>query len=185
MSIDLSKANDAIINSDLTNEEKGSLLAFVGKLHKEDKLKDVNVSAEYPTPIIVHTLLATMRQGDWRTTWIIVYLVMHGAAVMLDSRLCVTQCSPCVFLHLPHARRMEASSPCTWQGLMREQYKLKFRSRSLIVSISLQAKQAEVVAPTALEARVRRPVGLIPLSNDDIHIHAAHVRCTLSASFIE
>ena len=76
MPIELSKANDAIITSDFTNEEKGTLLVFVGKLHKEDKLKDVNVSAEYPLPIIAHALLATMRQGDWRATWLIYVLII-------------------------------------------------------------------------------------------------------------
>ena len=68
MPIKLSEANDAIVASDLTNEEKGTLLVFVGELHNEGKLKNVNVSAEYPPPIIAHALLRTMRQGDWITT---------------------------------------------------------------------------------------------------------------------
>ena len=66
MPVELSKANEAIMSSEFSDAEKGQLLAFVGKLHQENRLKDVNVNADCPLPIMAHALLATMRLGDLR-----------------------------------------------------------------------------------------------------------------------
>ena len=100
MPIKLSEANDAIVASDLTNEEKGTLLVFVGELHNEGKLKNVNVSAEYPPPIIAHALLRTMRQGDWITTWI--KYVLINIYCFLHSFHMLRPASPCNSLLLCH-----------------------------------------------------------------------------------